>query len=141
MARDIADELRIKAFEQALVVLNEDFGTWKTPWGEINRYQRLTSDIYQPFNDNEPSLPVAFASGRWGSLASFGSRKYPGTKKMYGTSGNSFVAFVEFGDQVKAKSISTGGQSGDPKSPHFDDQALMYTGRQVQRCTVLPGRH
>lgn len=127
MARDIADELRIEAFEQALAVLNEDFGTWKTPWGEINRYQRLTSDIYQPFNDNEPSLPVAFASGRWGSLASFGSRKYPGTKKMYGTSGNSFVAFVEFGDQVKAKSISTGGQSGDPKSPHFDDQALMYT--------------
>ena len=60
-------------------------------------------------------------------MASFGSRKYPGTKKMYGTSGNSFVAFVEFGDQVKAKSISTGGQSGDPKSPHFDDQALMYT--------------
>ena len=127
MAGDMADALRIEAFENAVNLLKQDFGTWRTPWGDINRYQRLTSDIRQPFNDEAPSLPVAFASGRWGSLASFGSRKYPGTKKMYGTSGNSFVAFVEFGEQVKAKSISTGGQSGNPQSPHFDDQALMYT--------------
>ncbi|MEM6525859.1 MAG: penicillin acylase family protein, partial [Bacteroidota bacterium] len=91
------------------------------------RYQRLDGEIRQPFNDEKESLPVAFASGRWGSLASFGSRKYPDTKKMYGTGGNSFVAIVEFGDSLKAKSISTGGQSGDPNSPHFDDQALMYT--------------
>jgi acyl-homoserine lactone acylase PvdQ len=106
--------------------LAADFGSWKTPWGDINRYQRLTGDIVQPFNDAGPSIPVGFTSARWGSLASFGARTYPGTKKMYGTSGNSFVAAVEFGDRVRAKAITAGGQSGDPKSKHFNDQAVRY---------------
>ena len=86
--------------------LTADFGTWKTPWGDINRFQRLTGDIVQPFNDAKPSIPVGFTSARWGSLASFGARSYNGTKKMYGTSGNSFVAVVEFGRQ-------RAGQGGD----------------------------
>ena len=66
------------------------------------------------------------ASGRWGALASFGAKQYPGTKRIYGSSGNSFVAVVEFGEKVKAKSLLAGGQSGHPDSPHFDDQALLY---------------
>jgi acyl-homoserine lactone acylase PvdQ len=115
--------------------LAADFGKWDTPWGEINRFQRLTGDIVQPFNDAGPSIPVGFTSSRWGSLASFGARPYPNTKKWYGTSGNSFVAVVEFGkDSVRARAVSAGGESGDPKSPHFNDQAQRYaTGnlRQV----------
>ena len=107
--------------------LTADFGTWKTPWGDVNRFQRLTGDIVQPFNDSGPSIPVGFTSSRWGSLASFGARRYPGTKKMYGTSGNSFVAVVEFGDSVRAKAITAGGESGNPRSPHFKDQAVRYS--------------
>ena len=103
-----------------------DFGTWKTPWGEINRFQRLTDDIVPPFDDSAPSIPVGFTSSRWGSLASFGARDHPGTKKLYGNTGNSFVAVVEFGDRVKARAVSAGGESGDPKSPHFNDQAERY---------------
>ena len=116
----------LQALSAASDRLQADFGTWKTPWGEINRYQRLTGDIVQPFSDAGPSIPVGFTSARWGSLASFGARTYPGTKKMYGTSGNSFVAVVEFGDRVRAKAVTAGGQSGDPKSPHFADQAERY---------------
>jgi acyl-homoserine lactone acylase PvdQ len=107
--------------------LAADFGTWKTPWGEINRFQRLTGDIVQPFNDAAPSIPVGFPSSQWGSLASFGARAYPGTKKWYGTSGNSFVAVVEFGDKVRARAVTAGGESGDPASPHFNDQAKRYS--------------
>ncbi|MCX6545840.1 MAG: acylase [Acidobacteria bacterium] len=107
--------------------LVRDFGSWKTPWGDINRFQRLTGDIVQPFNDARPSIPVGFTSARWGSLASFGARTYTGTRKMYGTSGNSFVAVVEFGDRVTAKAVTAGGQSGDPSSPHFNDQAARYS--------------
>ncbi|MCC7418019.1 MAG: penicillin acylase family protein [Acidobacteria bacterium] len=106
--------------------LAADFGRWQTPWGDVNRFQRLTGDIIQPFDDAGPSLPVPFTSSRWGSLASFGARTYPGTKKMYGTSGNSFVAVVEFGDRVRAKAVTAGGESGDPRSPHFNDQAQRY---------------
>ncbi len=127
IVEEVSDNQRMESFKKAIERLQDDFGSWKIPWGDINRYQRINSDIRQPFNDNLPSLPVAFASGRWGSLASFGARTYPGTKRMYGTSGNSFVAFVEFGEKVIAKSILTGGVSGDTASPHFDDQALMYT--------------
>jgi acyl-homoserine-lactone acylase len=120
-------EQLVSALAAASDRLASDFGSWKTPWGQINRYQRLTGDIVQPFDDAAPSIPVGFTSSRWGSLASFGARTYPGTKKMYGTSGNSFVAVVEFGDRVKAKAITAGGESGDPKSPHFGDQALRYS--------------
>jgi acyl-homoserine-lactone acylase len=124
--RQPAAEQQLRALAAASERLARDFGTWKTPWGTINRFQRLTGDIVQPFNDNAPSIPVGFTSSRWGSLASFGARTYPGTRKMYGTSGNSFVAVVEFGDRVRARAVSAGGQSGSPASKHFNDQAERY---------------
>jgi acyl-homoserine-lactone acylase len=117
----------LKALVEASDRLTADFGTWRTPWGQINRFQRLTGDIVQPFDDAGPSIPVPFASAQWGSLASFGAKRWPGTKKYYGTSGNSFVAAVEFGDRVRARAVSAGGESGDPASPHFNDQALRYS--------------
>jgi acyl-homoserine lactone acylase PvdQ len=118
---------RLQALAAAADKLAADFGTWKTPWGEINRFQRLTGDIVQPFDDAGPSIPVGFTSSRWGSLASFGARAYNGTKKIYGTTGNSFVAAVEFGDKVRARAVSAGGQSSDPASRHFNDQAPRYS--------------
>lgn len=107
--------------------LTGDFGTWKTPWGNINRFQRLDDDIFTHFDDSKPSIPVEFTSSTWGSLASFGARPYPNTKKWYGTSGNSFVAVVEFGKTVRARAVTAGGESGNPASPHFDDEAERYS--------------
>jgi acyl-homoserine lactone acylase PvdQ len=106
--------------------LAADFGTWRTPWGEVNRFQRLADDIVPHFDDWKPSIPVEFTSAQWGSLASFGARPYPGTKKWYGSSGNSFVAVVEFGKTVHAKAVTAGGESGNPSSLHFDDEAQRY---------------
>ncbi|SIP93355.1 acylase [Maribacter ulvicola] len=120
-------EEALKIFEEVIDQLTTDFVTWKMPWGEVNRYQRITGDIKQYFDDTKPSIPIGFASGRWGALAAYGARyTTEGAKKIYGTRGNSFVAVVEFGDTVKAKSILAGGQSGDPASPHFDDQIIRY---------------
>jgi acyl-homoserine-lactone acylase len=106
--------------------LTSDFGTWKTPWGDINRFQRLDDNIDARFDDSKPSIPVMFTSSLWGSLASFGARPYPNTKKWYGTSGNSFVAVVEFGKTIRARAVTAGGESGNPASPHFDDEAERY---------------
>src|SRR5262245_21557100 len=125
-ARSGSAEVMLQSLAAASDRLAADFGSWKTPWGEINRYQRINSDIVQKVDDAAPSIPVGFTSSRWGSLASFGARTYPGTKKMYGTSGNSFVTVVEFGDRVRARAVSAGGESGDPKSKHFGDQATRY---------------
>ncbi len=123
---------QLMALRAAAEELTNDFGDWRVPWGEINRYQRLNGEIVQDFNDDEPSIPVGFASGRWGSLASFGARTYPGTNRMYGTSGNSFVAVVEFGEHLTAKAITAGGLQSDPSSPHFDDQAEMYANGEFR---------
>lgn len=107
--------------------LTADFGSWKTSWGEINRFQRLDDSIVPHFDDGKPSIPVGFTYSLWGSLASFAARPYPGTKKWYGTAGNSFVAVVEFGKTVRARAVTAGGESGNPASPHFDDEARRYS--------------
>ena len=117
---------RLEMFSLAVQKITDAFGKWNTPWGEINRFQRLSGDIQQQFDDAKPSISVGMASGNWGALASFGERGAQNTKRLYGTHGNSFVAVVEFGEKVKAKSLLTGGQSGDPSSPHFYDQAQRY---------------
>jgi acyl-homoserine lactone acylase PvdQ len=120
--------------------LAADFGTWKTPWGDINRFQRLTDDLVQPFSDAEPSIPVGFTSATWGSLASFGARAYRGSKKIYGTSGNSFVAVVEFGPTLRAKAVTAGGESGNPSSPHFNDQAKRYSTGDLRDVYFYPAQ-
>jgi len=126
MTENTSAAQKLTAIRRAAEQLQADFGSWQVPWGEVNRYQRLNGDLVQDFDDNAPSIAVPFASGRWGSLASFGARTYPGTRRMYGTSGNSFVAAVEFGERVRAQAITVGGLNSDPDSPHFDDQAQMY---------------
>jgi acyl-homoserine-lactone acylase len=126
-APSVPDDVALKALATASDKLTAGFGTWQVPWGEINRYQRLTGDIVQHFDDAKPSTPVGFTSSTWGSLAAFGAKPYPGTKKWYGTGGNSFVAVVEFGDRVRARAVTAGGESGHPTSRHFNDQVERYS--------------
>ena len=107
--------------------LQNKFGKWQLPWGEINRFQRISSDVENKFDDSKESIPVAFASSTWGMLPSYTSRNFAGTKKRYGVNGNSFICAVEFGKKIKAKSLLAGGNSGNENSPHFFDQGLMYS--------------
>ncbi len=132
MSKTATPKERLAVFQQSLDKLKADFGSWKTPWGEFNRYQRNDAKIRQDFNDAKPSLPVGMASSSWGALASFGTRFGKDTKRQYGTSGNSFVAVVEFGDKVTAKTMLAGGQSGDVNSPHFSDQSQRYADKQFK---------
>ena len=103
--------------------LKNSFGSWKVKWGDVNRYQR-PGKAHQ-FDDNKPSLGVGFASAYYGSLPAF-EVTWGRSNKAYGIAGNSFVAAVEFGEKLRAKSITTGGQSFDPASKHFADQAEMF---------------
>jgi acyl-homoserine-lactone acylase len=110
------------------------------PWGEINRFQRLTGDIAHRFRDDAPSIPVGFTSAGWGSLASFVDRPTGTTKRRYGVSGNSFVAVVEFGEKVRARAVSAGGESGDPRSRHFNDQAGRYAAGNLREVYFYPSQ-
>jgi acyl-homoserine-lactone acylase len=139
---DMADaaraEQRLATLADVCDRLTRDFGTWQVVWGDVNRYQRLTGDIVQTFSDAAASIPIPFTYSRWGSLASFDARRYPGTAKYYGTSGNSFVAIVEFGDKVTARAVSSGGESGHPESIHFNDQVARYADGALRQVYFYP---
>jgi acyl-homoserine-lactone acylase len=127
LAERTTDADRVAALVAAVARMERDFGTWRIAWGRINRFQRLTGAVNARFDDAAPSLPVGFTSGNFGSLAAFAVERQPGQRCLYGTSGNSFVAVVEFGPTIHAWAVSAGGESGDPASPHFNDQAQRYT--------------
>jgi acyl-homoserine-lactone acylase len=129
---------KLDTFGRGLDRLEKDFGTWKTPWGDVNRFQRISPKIDSPFDDNAPSIPVGFTSNKWGSLASFGASRKPGTKKWYGTNGNSFVAVVEFGKRIRARAVTAGGESGHPDSPHFKDEAQRYADGNLREVYFYP---
>jgi acyl-homoserine-lactone acylase len=133
-------EQLLTALSAASDKLVADFGKWQTSWGDINRFQRLTDDIVHPFTDAGPSIPVAFTAATWGSLASFAARPYKGSKKIYGSSGNSFVAVVEFGKTVRAIAVTAGGESGNPASKHFNDQAQRYSTGNLREVYFYPAQ-
>jgi len=126
-----ADDLIIP-LQNVISSLKKKFGNWQVPWGDINRFQRISPDIDNKFDDDEPSIPVSYASSQWGMLPSYSSRTFPGTKKRYGVHGNSFICVVEFGKKIIAKSLLAGGESGDINSKHFFDQGLMYSKGQFK---------
>ena len=121
----------LEPLKQTIDDLKQRFGKWEIAWGEINRFQRLTGNINEQYIDTAASIPVGYGSALWGQLPSFRSLTF-GTNKRYGYSGNSFVCAVEFGKRIRAKSILAGGNSGDPRSKHFNDQATLYAKGQFK---------
>lgn len=125
-AKTAKAEALLQPLKTTIDDLTKRFGKWQMPWGEVNRFQRLTGAMNEKYDDAAPSFPVAFGSALWGQLPSYRSNQFS-TNKRYGYSGNSFVCAVEFGTKVKAKSILAGGNSGNPTSKHFNDQAEMFS--------------
>jgi acyl-homoserine lactone acylase PvdQ len=130
--RNASPDQRLHALNAAMDSLEARFGTWKVAWGDICRYQRLTGRIQETYDDRLPSLPVGLVSSAFGALPSVQSRYIENTKKRYAYSGNSFIAAVEFGKKLHARSIVTGGESSDPASPHFSDQIDGYLHGQFK---------
>ncbi len=114
------------ALERATARLDDDWGTWRVAWGELNRLQRPHTSGSEPFSDDRPSIPVAGVPGWAGAMFTFNAVPADGQRRRYGTHGNSYVAVVEFGSEVTARSLHTFGSSADPESPHYFDQAPRY---------------
>lgn len=121
---------QVKMLSQVVRELQKDFGTWEVPWGRLNRFQRPAEG--QSFSDAQKSWAVPATPGYMGSLNAYVSRKSPQTKARYGATGNTFVAAVEFGKVLKAKTILTGGSSTDSTSPHYTDQVNGYINAQFK---------
>jgi acyl-homoserine-lactone acylase len=114
--------------------LARSWGTWKVAWGEVARIQRIhTSGSLEMFSDDRPSLPVAGGAGDYvGIIFNFYTPLARGQKRRYGTAGHSYVSVVEFGPEVRARSLLQFGQSADPKSKHYFDQAELYSKMQFK---------
>jgi acyl-homoserine-lactone acylase len=139
LAHDTSPDLKLKVFQETIAALQREFDRWQVPWGELNRFQRISNAIVNPaFSDAAPSIPVPFAEGNFGSLASIRSAPKPGTERWYGDYGNSFVAVVEFGKRVRARAVMAGGESGHPDSPHFADQAQRYESGELRDVYFWP---
>jgi acyl-homoserine-lactone acylase len=139
LVRDTSADQKLAELDASIGDLTRDFGRWTVPWGEINRAQRISADIANPaYSDSAPSVPVPFADGNFGSLASIRSKPKPGTRRWYGDYGNSFVAVVEFGPRVRARAVTAGGESGNPASPHFNDEALRYASGDLRTVYFYP---
>jgi len=138
LARDTNADLKLKVLDGVIGQLQHDFGRWQVPWGELNRFQRVSPAIKPTYSDTAPSVPVPFAEGRYGSLASIRSEPKAGTTRWYGDYGNSFVAVVEFGKRVRAKAITAGGESGNPASPHFNDEIQRYASGELRDVYFYP---
>jgi acyl-homoserine-lactone acylase len=138
LARDTTAEQKIESLSEAVAELGHDFGRWQVPWGEANRFQRISSSIDPQFSDDGASIPVPFASAKYGSLASIEMRVPQTTRRLYGNYGNSFVAVIEFGPRVRARAVTAGGESGHAKSPHFNDEALRYASGALRDVYFYP---
>jgi penicillin amidase len=113
--------------------LTEAFGTWRVNWGEVNRLQRIhTSGVLEEFSDRKPSVPVAGAPSATGTIFTFGARAAAGQKRWYGTVGDTYIAVIEFGKRLRAQSLLVFGESADPKSPHYFDQAPLYSEQKFK---------
>ncbi len=116
---------RIRALTRAKTALEQEHGTWRVPWGEVNRLQRVQIERGESFSDQRPSLPLAGGPGFDGVL--FSNYKEYGQRGRYVSSGQSFAFVVAFRPELRAVSVHVFGQSSDPHSPHYFDQAPLFS--------------
>lgn len=96
-----------------------------------NRHQRRDPQSKEGFSDEKLSLPVA-GSGGAGSAFVYYARPFPNLKRRYGVGGHAYMSIVEFGKTATARSIIPYGNSTDPNSPHYFDQAPFYATGQMK---------
>jgi acyl-homoserine-lactone acylase len=125
------------ALQEVLSDLIKTFGDWRVPYGELNRLARSTAKGKPPFgfplfDDDEPSLSLPAVNGNDGAVFTLYTTPGKQNRRRYGVAGDTYVSVIEFGPQPRALSVMTYGESGDPKSPHFNDQAALFVKGQFK---------
>jgi acyl-homoserine-lactone acylase len=119
--RGLADPKRaVEAFAWAAEETRRRFGAADVAWGTVHRVRHGKVDA-----------PVGGCSGLLGCFRVLNFRDEPdGTRTVVG--GDGWVLAVEFTTPVRAYSVLAYGESGDPASPHHDDQAAMFAANRMK---------
>lgn len=128
---------RISSILPAVNKLQLLYGDWKVPWGKVARMERLPNVSVQEdlnFSAKLPNLPCGGMPSELGTVFNtFYPPPTPLRREMYGLAGHSYVACIEFAKAGPvARSILVFGESGDPDSKHFFDQAELYSKRELK---------
>lgn len=124
------DYAQFRAMEDVLVRLERDHGSTAVELGAVNRLQRRPAG--EPFSDDDPSLSMHGAPGWAESVFSFDAVDAQDSRRRYGTGGTRWIAAVELSPNVRFRSVVPFGQSGNPASAHWFDQAPLYAGGELK---------
>ena len=122
----------LQSLAEVIDGLEKTYGTWRVPFGDLNRLERRQSGGEESFSDAVNSLPIAGAPGDVGIVFNFYARPERGQKERFGVAGHSFISVVDFGPQVQARSILVFGENSDQKSKHYFDQSELYAKQQFK---------
>ena len=125
-AKQTNNQSLLKTLDEVRQELQSSHGDWRVKYGDLFRHQRPSeAGVYA--GDDGKSFPIAGGHPRVGMVFTHLTRAVSGSKSRYGFHGHSYVSVVELDPNgIKAKSMVPYGQSHDPKSPHYLDQAPLY---------------
>jgi acyl-homoserine-lactone acylase len=119
--RGLADKERaVKTFVEALAEVNELYGRPDVSWGETHRIRKGNVD-----------LPLGGGSGLAGCFRVLGFRQDADGKQV-ANGGDSWVFVVEFSQPPRAYTVVAYSQSEIEGSPHYSDQAALFSANQMK---------
>jgi len=114
----------LAALDRAVATLLDKFGSLEIPWGEVKRLRRgeqswpLSGDAFSHLG-----MRTLRATEGWDPAAD---------GRFYSQAGNSCTTLAFMKEPVTAYSITPYGQSDDPASPHYADQAPLFSAEQFK---------
>ncbi|HSJ09392.1 MAG TPA: acylase [Longimicrobiales bacterium] len=107
---------------QAAQRVRDRYGALDVPWGDVYRLRRDSLD-----------LPANGGPGEAGifRVVDFDPVR-DDTTRFAATSGDSWVAAIEFSTPVRAMSLMTYGNASQPGSPHRTDQLRLFAAKQLK---------
>jgi len=112
--------LAAAALDTVAARVGDRYGALDVPWGDVYRLRRDTLD-----------LP---GDGGPGALGVFRVTDYSpaGEGRWVATSGDTYVAAIEFSTPVRARALLGYGNASQPGSPHRTDQLRLYSEQRLR---------